>query len=49
MPDEIVVRVFDIVGGPVCVSAEDGQTVHERIAPLLRDGHKAALSFDRLW
>lgn len=45
MNDEIVVRVFDVVGGPLCVSTDDGQTVHDKIAPLLREGRRVAVSF----
>lgn len=46
--DEIVVRVFDIVGGPLCVSADDGQAVHDKLVPLLREGQKVAISFQRV-
>ncbi|MCC6611672.1 MAG: STAS-like domain-containing protein [Burkholderiales bacterium] len=45
MSQEIPVRVFDIVGGPLCTSSDDGQLVHDRIAPLLRQGKRVALSF----
>lgn len=45
MNQEIPVRVFDIVGGPLCTSSDDGQLVHDRIAPLLRQGKRVALSF----
>ena len=48
MSKELIVRVFDIVGGPLCVSAEDGQRVHDKIAPLLREGTKVALSFEQV-
>jgi len=48
MTDEIVVRVFDIVGSPLCVSADDGQAVHDKIAPLLRDNRKVVVSFERV-
>src|ERR1043165_1095013 len=48
MADEIVVRVFDIVGSPLCVSADDGQAVHDKIAPLLRDNRKVVVSFERV-
>lgn len=48
MSDPIIVRVFDIVGGPLGVSAEDGQRVHDKIAPLLREGQKVALSFEQV-
>jgi len=48
MGNKITVRIFDIVGGPLCVSAEDGQKVYEKIVPLLRGGNKVALSFDQI-
>lgn len=48
MNDEIVVRVFDIVGGPLCVSADDGQAVHDKLVPLLREGRKVVISFQRV-
>jgi hypothetical protein len=48
MTEPIIVRVFDIAGGPICVSAEDGQRIHDKIAPLLRGGKKVALSFEQV-
>ena len=48
MSNPIIVRVFDIVGGPLGVSAEDGQRVHDKIAPLLREGQKVVLSFEQV-
>ncbi len=48
MSDPVIVRVFDIVGSPLGVSADDGQRVHDKIAPLLRDGHKVVLSFEQV-
>ena len=48
MTEPIIVRVFDIGGGPICVSAEDGQRIHDKIAPLLREGRKVALSFEQV-
>ena len=45
MSNPVIVRVFDVVGSPLCVSAEDGQRVFDKIAPLLRDGNKVLLSF----
>jgi len=46
MPDEISVRVLDIVGGALAVSADDGQAVHDKIAPLLREGKRVIVSFE---
>jgi hypothetical protein len=48
MKEEITVRVYDTVGGPLCVSADDGQKVYEKIAPLIRQGHMVVLSFDQV-
>ena len=48
MSQEIPVRVFDIVGGPLCTSSDDGQLVYDRIAPLLREAKRVALSFAQI-
>ena len=48
MNNAVIVRIFDIVGGPLCVSAEDGQRVYDKIAPLLRNGQKVVLSFEQV-
>jgi hypothetical protein len=48
MTEPIIVRVFDIVGSPICVSAEDGQRLHDKIAPLLREGRQVGLSFEQV-
>lgn len=48
MSDRISVRVADIIGSPVCISAEDGQKVFEKIVPLLKEGKKITLSFERV-
>lgn len=44
----ITVRVFDIIGGPLCVSTSDGHRLHDKIAPLLRTGTPVVLSFGRI-
>lgn len=48
MTQSITVRVYDIIGGPLCVSTEDGQRLYEKIAPLLKEGMPVALSFERI-
>jgi hypothetical protein len=48
MKNPVIVRIFDIVGGALCVSADDGQRVHDKIVPLLRDGTPVALSFEQV-
>ena len=45
MKPSIIVPIFDIVGGSLCVSTEDGQRVYDQIVPLLRDGQQVTLSF----
>ena len=45
MGQEVIVRVVDVVGGPLCAASEDGQLVHDKVAPLLREGRNVAISF----
>lgn len=44
----ITIRVFDIIGGPLCLSTSDGQLLYDKIAPLLRTGTPVVLSFERI-
>lgn len=48
MTEPITVQVFDIIGGPLCVSASDGQRLHDKIAPLLEQRTPVVLSFKRV-
>ena len=48
MSNPVIVKVFDIVGGPLCVSAGVGQRVYDKIAPLLHDGQNMVLSFAQI-
>ena len=48
MTQPMTVRVHDIVGGPLCVSIEDGQRLHDKIFPLLNAGTPLVLSFERV-
>jgi hypothetical protein len=45
MPEPVIIRVFDVVGTPLCVSSADGQLVYDKLAPLLREGRQVAISF----
>jgi hypothetical protein len=45
MSEPVIIRVFDVVGTPLCVSSADGQLVYDKLAPLLREGRKVAISF----
>jgi hypothetical protein len=48
MNNSVIIRVHEIVGGTLCVSAEDGQRVYDQIAPLLRNGQKVVISFEQV-
>ena len=48
MSKETLIRVVDIVGGPIYVSTDDGQKLYDKIAPLIRKGGKVVLSFDQV-
>src|SRR5213594_3578542 len=48
MPETVVVRVVDVVGSSLCVSSADGDLVHAKILPLLREGKAVNLSFARV-
>lgn len=48
MTQPITVRVHDIIGGPLCVSAEDGQRLYDKILPLLKAEKPIALSFEHV-
>lgn len=43
--DPINIMVFEVAGSSICVSSDDGQVVHDRIAAALREGKKVKLSF----
>jgi hypothetical protein len=45
MTAPVTITVLDFTGCPFAVSAEDGQRLHERIAPLLAADAPVALSF----
>jgi ssDNA-binding replication factor A large subunit len=46
MKESIPVRVIDIIGNTICVSADDGQRLHDKIKPLLDQGNQIVLSFE---
>src|ERR1035441_2968040 len=45
MAEPVFISVRKIVGGPLCIATDDGDRVHERIAPHLREGRRIVLSF----
>lgn len=46
MEEPIIAKIATIVGGGLCVASGDGQKVHDKIVPLLREGRRVALSFE---
>jgi hypothetical protein len=46
MSEPILIRVLDVIGRPLAVDTADGQRVHDKTAPLLREDTKVVLSFD---
>ena len=45
MKNPVTIRVRDFIGCPFAVSAEDGQRLHDAIAPEMKEGNPVALSF----
>jgi len=45
MKNPVTIRVRDFTGCPFAVSAEDGQRLHDAIAPELKEGNPVVLSF----
>jgi hypothetical protein len=43
--DTVSIRIFDVLGGPLAVSSDDGQVLHDSIAPMLRAGQGVELGF----
>lgn len=48
MKDKVTIKVADIIGSPLCISAEDGQKVFDKLEPLLEQGKEVTISFDRV-
>lgn len=46
MSERITIKVADLIGSPLCISADDGQKVFEKVESLLRSGKKVMISFD---
>jgi hypothetical protein len=45
MGQDIAISVFEIVGSSLCVAADDGQKVYDRIEAALRGGRSVTVSF----
>lgn len=45
MSETIPLKIYEVVGGPIWVSAEDGQKVYEKIVAAFKAGRVVELSF----
>jgi hypothetical protein len=48
MDKPITIKVADLIGSPLCISAEDGQKVFDKVEALFKDDRKVIISFDRV-
>lgn len=48
MDKRITIKVADLIGSPLCIAAEDGQKVFEKVKELLKGGKPVTVSFDRV-
>ncbi len=48
MDKPITIKVADLIGGPLCISAEDGQKVFDKVEALFKDDKSVIISFDRV-
>lgn len=48
MKDNAIIRVVDVIGSSLCISAEDGQKIFNKLEPLLKQDKKVTVSFDRV-
>lgn len=48
MDKSIIIKVADLIGSPLCISAEDGQKVFDKVEGFLKDGRNVIISFDRV-
>jgi len=48
MKDQIAIKVADLIGSKLCISAEDGQKVYGKIEQFIRSGKKITISFENV-
>ena len=48
MNNPVTIKIADLIGGSLCISAEDGQKVFEKIKPLIKEGRTVVVSFERV-
>ncbi|MBK5247300.1 MAG: STAS-like domain-containing protein [Peptostreptococcaceae bacterium] len=45
MSDQIKIKVSELIGNQICISADDGQKVYNKIEQLVREGKQVTVSF----
>jgi len=48
MIDQIKIKVADLIGSPLCISAEDGQKVFDKAERLMKSGKQIIMSFENI-
>lgn len=48
MSDQIKIKVADLIGSALCISAEDGQKVFGKIEELMKAGKQVTISFENV-
>ncbi|MCP4411176.1 MAG: STAS-like domain-containing protein [Gammaproteobacteria bacterium] len=48
MSDQIKIKVADLIGSPLCISAEDGQKIFGKVEQLVSAGKQVTISFDNV-
>jgi len=48
MSERIKIKVTDLIGSPLCISAEDGQKIFGKVEKLLKEGKLVTISFENV-
>ncbi|HPM00741.1 MAG TPA: STAS-like domain-containing protein [Candidatus Cloacimonadota bacterium] len=48
MSNQIKIKVADLIGSPLCISAEDGQKVFDKVEHLVKTGKQVTVSFENV-
>jgi len=48
MNDQIKIKVADLIGSSLCISAEDGQKVFGKVEQLVKEGKQVTISFENV-
>lgn len=48
MSDQIKIKVADLIGSQICISAEDGQKVFGKVEQLVKAGKHVTISFENV-